>query len=74
MSVFVHPGFPDKKAFLRAMASEITVKSCSMVIRSMKLWSQTDLFSLLLAGCLALGNYLAYLTLAFFVYKEETIK
>lgn len=71
--VFVHPGFPDKKAFIRAKAWVITVKICSTVIKNKKLWSQTNLFSLILAGCVTLGKLLSHSEPCFLCASKITL-
>lgn len=55
--VSIHPDFPCKK-FIRAMAWVVIVRQYNIVIKSMELWNQTNLFPLLFAGCVTLDKLL----------------
>lgn len=57
ISVSIHPDFPCKK-FIRAMAWVVIVRQYNIVIKSMELWNQTNLFPLLFAGCVTLDKLL----------------
>lgn len=55
ISVSIHPDFLCKK-FIRAMACVVIVRQYNIVIKSMKLWNQTNLFPLPFARCVDFGQ------------------